>query len=138
MKTIADGANMSQKEKIKEMKLALRAGSVVVTPRASGKTEALVEIYHEDNDAAIVLPTEAGYRRFVDLYDKKYGKAPDRRYLMLGGLKYEGDWYTEVELKGKKIYVDELYVNPYCGSFHSAITSYPQPVIVLKDESGAV
>jgi hypothetical protein len=121
-----------------KIKASLRAGTVVVSPIQSGKTEALVEIYHEDKDAAVILPTGEGYRRFVELYESKYGKIPDRRYLMLGGMKFDGDWYAETELSGKKIYVDELFKNPYSGKFHGAVTSYPQPVVILKDGSSAV
>ncbi len=124
--------------RIQRMKEALRAGMVVVSPRATGKTEALVEIYHEDRDAAVVLPTEAGYRRFIELYEKKYGKMPDRRFLMLSGLKYDSKEYEMTELAHKKVYVDELYISKYVGPFHAAVTSFPQPVVVMREDSGAV
>lgn len=129
---------MSKKDKIEHMKSSLRTGAIVISSRKSGKTEALVEIYHEDKDAAVVLPSGEGYKQFVEFYEFKYGKNPDLRFLSIAGLKFDDQEYREKILANKKVYVDELYDNPYSGPFHSAITSYPQPVVIIKDESGAV
>lgn len=124
-------------ERIKKMKETLRSGAVVVCARGTGKTTALVEIYHEDKDAAVILANEEGYRRFINLYEEKYGKSPDRKYLMIGGFKYEGDRYS-VAMASRKVYIDELYVSKFTGNFHGAVTSYPQPVVVISEESGAI
>jgi hypothetical protein len=118
---------------IQHMKEALRAGTIVVSPRCSGKTEALVEIYHEDRDAAVIFAVEAQYRRFVDLYEKKYGKQPDKRFLMLGGFKSK-EPEDVARMATKKLYIDELYISRFVGPFHAAVTSFPMPVVVMMPQ----
>ena len=113
------------------IKSLLKQGKLVVSNRATGKTAALVEIFHEDPRAVIVLPTEAGKQHFARSYAAAYGKQPDRTRLLMGTQTLNGRHPDVLDPIRNNVYVDEYYINEYKGPFYAAVTSFPIPVVVL-------
>ena len=56
----------------------LRSGNLILGDRQIGKTEALMEVIHEDHkgEAVVVLPTDTLRDIFKDRYHKKYPDDP--------------------------------------------------------------
>lgn len=115
------------------IKSLLKQGKLVVSGRCTGKTEALVDLLREDPRAIVITPSEAGYRRLIDMYQEKYGDSESlkNRKVFRGSSQSTASMAGIIDPRSHDIYVDEFYINPYTGPFYAAVTSFPIPVVVL-------
>jgi hypothetical protein len=121
------------RHKVDQMKAALKNGSLVVSGRNSGKTLALLELFYELPLMIVVLHNESARKRFLDMYQERYGELPaNKKGRVLNGssnkvqddLKYRNNWLYNV-------YIDEREMNPYKGPYWSAISTFDKPLVIL-------
>jgi transposase len=111
-----------------EIKAALLGkGGLVIAERGSGKTQALVEILLENENAVVVA--SGHYRDNILSYLREAGLPFDIAYrkIISPNQKLYGPLLT------KDIYVEEYWASNYTGPFKAAVTSYPFPVTVIGD-----
>jgi hypothetical protein len=113
------------------IKALLKQGNLVVSGRGTGKTQAMIELLHEDEKSVIIVLNETSRKNFLESYHRRYGDLPDKDRVLVGTRELAGRYPELLDYYRYNVYVDEYYVNDYTGSFYAAATSFPVPVVVL-------
>lgn len=100
-------------------------GGLFITNRAVGKTTALLELLHEDEDAYLITFNGMQVRTLQDIYKKKFQDSKEKRIISNANI-YEV----------RKGYIDEyFYHETLYKDFKGAISTMRFPVIVKKLDS---